>query len=152
MSKDLAPASAGWYPLPEAAESDRQVGYWDGAAWTGAQQRARRDGSQPRDIPGTVAVILLSVGFLGTIAIPVGASLLESWANISTSGLTFAMLFDLGATPAALIASIVGLVRGHELKFKTPVSLVTLVLSILGTVILVLPLALLLTGVWAIHI
>jgi hypothetical protein len=152
VSEDVAPARAGWYPLQEAAQGRPQVAYWDGAAWTGAQQRASRHGSLPRDTPGRAALILLCAGFVGTIAVPLAVSLVMAWPNVTSSVFTTAMIVDLAATPAALIVSIAGLVRGHELKFKTPLSLFSLVLSALGTVLFVLPIALFVTGVWSLHI
>jgi hypothetical protein len=93
-------------------------------------------------------LILLCAGFVGTIAVPLFFNPVASLLNFPSNALTIAMLVDLAATPLAVIASIVGLVRGHEARFQTPLSLVSLILSALGTVILVLPLALFVTGVW----
>jgi hypothetical protein len=135
VSENIAPTSAGWYPLPQADRGGRKVGYWDGAAWSGAQRRANRGGSRPQDTPGIVALILLCAGFVGPILV----------VAFAVSGLLFgfyelevAMLVVLSATPLALIASIAGVVRGHQLKFKTPLSLTSLILSIVGTVVIVL--------------
>jgi hypothetical protein len=148
VSEGIAPAAAGWYPLPEAAPGGSQVGYWDGAAWTGAQRRAGGDGSKPRDLPGRVALGLLCAGFVATIAFPFVDDLIVNWWTVPSIALTVAILVVLAATPIALITSIAGLVRGHQLKFQTPLSLASLILSFLGTVVLALPIALFVTGVW----
>jgi hypothetical protein len=152
VTGESAPAVAGWYSLPQAAPGAKQVGYWDGAGWTGAQRRASRAGTQPRDSLGWTAMILLCAGFLGTIAVPVIYSSIAAWANYPSSILTVAMFLDFAATPVALVVSIAGLRRAHEQKFKAGLSLITLALSIAGTVLLVLPLSLLITGVWSVHI
>jgi hypothetical protein len=148
VSKDVARAAAGWYPLPQAGGSRRQVGYWDGTEWTGAERRAGLDGSQPRDLAGRVAVILLGAGFVGTILLPVVFSVIGELSTIPAIVGTVATLIVLSATPVALIVSVAGLVRAQQLKFKSPASLIALILSILGTVFLALPIALFVTGVW----
>lgn len=148
MSQDATPAAAGWYPLPQEAGSRRQVGYWDGTEWTDAKRRAGLNGSQPRDLAGRIALILLCAGFVATILVPFAFALISGVATLPAIVGTVTTLIILAATPVALIVSITGLVRGHQLKFKAPASLVALILSILGTVCLALPIALFVTGVW----
>ena len=148
MSEDVNPAQAGWYLVPRASAGPKQVGYWDGAAWTGAPRRASGDGRQPRDTFGTAALILLGAGFVGTILVPVGYSLATLQLNLPEMLFTVAMIIVLAASPAALAVSILGLVRGRRLKFLTPLSLSSLILATLGTVLLALPIALFVTGVW----
>jgi Protein of unknown function (DUF2510) len=136
VSEDL-PTAAGWYPLPKTTEgSPQQVGYWDGAAWTVAQRRANRGGKQPQDILGGVAVILLFAGLVGIVVFEVSPATL------------LAALFAFALLPLAVAASIAGLVRGQTLKFKTPTSLTSLIFSAIVTFLIVLPMALVVTGVW----
>jgi hypothetical protein len=141
MSENRAPATAGWYPVTNTADRDREVGYWDGTAWTGAHLRAGA-GGQPRDVLGRTALILLGAGFLCTIAAPFVLFSLDASLGM------FAILAILALTPFALILSVIGLMRGHDQKFQAPLSLTSLILSVLGTVILVLPIFLFVTGVW----
>lgn len=148
MSEEVAPVTAGWYPLPQATGTRPQVGYWDGTAWTDAKQRAGMGGNGPRDLPGRIAIILLIAGFVATILVPFVFALISGVATLPAIVGTVTTLIILAATPVALIVSITGLVRGHQLKFKAPASLVALILSILGTVCLALPIALFVTGVW----
>ena len=101
-------------------------------------------GARPRDTAGALALVLLLAGFLGTIVVPLVLSALRA----PTSLVTFAMLVDLALTPIALVLSIGGLVRGSTENFKTPLSLSVLILSALGTLVLVLPIGLFVTGVW----
>jgi hypothetical protein len=142
MSEDRAPAAAGWYPVTQATDGGQEVGYWNGTAWTGARRRAGVGGSQPRDVLGRTALILLAAGFFGTIAAPFAFSTVD--ASLST----FGILVILALTPIALVASVIGLMRGHEQKFQAPLSLTALILSVLGTVILVVPIFLFVVGVW----
>ena len=148
VSEDQAPTAPGWYPLPNTTERHPQVGYWDGSTWTGAQRRASRDGTRPKDSAGQIALILLAAGFVGTIAIPFVGTLLATAVTVSAPVAQGVTLIILAATPVALILSIVGLVRGHEAKVQAPASLVALILSTIGTVFLALPIALFVTGVW----
>ncbi len=153
MSEDVSPVRAGWYPAPEGTGSVEQVRYWDGDAWTGEPRRADSNGNGPRDAAGILAISLLAAGFVLTIALPVLSSVFAGIsAGFPVSVFSGALLVILALSPAAIVVSIVGLVRGHEQKFHTPLSLVTLILAVLGTVILALPIALFTTGVWAIHI
>jgi hypothetical protein len=149
VSEEVTPAQAGWYPLPRTAQEPLQVGYWDGAAWTGAKRRGSTGGRAPRDTFGIVALILLGVGFFGTILVGLGSSALSSVdPNLPSTVFTASILLVLAASPAALVVSIVGLAHGHALKFLAPVSLASMILAVLGTVILALPIALFVTGVW----
>lgn len=148
MSEDVAPAAAGWYPQPEADARHVQVRYWDGTAWVGNPRRAGLGGRQPRDMLGRIALILLCVGFVGTILVAVVQSLLLGFTNVPQIVFTVAILVDLALTPAALVISIAGLVRAHDGKFKADASLVVLILAVVGTVMLALPIALFVTGVW----
>jgi multisubunit Na+/H+ antiporter MnhF subunit len=148
VSEDVAPAAAGWYPQPEAGARHAQVRYWDGTAWVGNARRTGLGGRLPRDMLGRIALILMCVGFAGTIVVPVVQSLLYGFAHVPQIVFTVAILVDLALTPAAVILSIAGLVRAHDGKFKADVSLVVIILAIVGTVILALPIALFVTGVW----
>jgi hypothetical protein len=148
MSEDVGPAPAGWYPLPQTDLRGREVRYWNGTEWIGQLRPATRDWTRPRDFFGTLALILLVAGFVGTILVPV----FESALTLTTVEFTTSLLIVLAVTPIALIVSIAGLVRAHQYEFQAPLSLVSLILSALGSVLLVLPIALFATGVWSIHI
>jgi Protein of unknown function (DUF2510) len=147
VSEDHAPARAGWYPVPQEVGRPR-LRYWDGAAWTGPERRGSSGGRHPRDGLGIVALILLVAGFLGTIAALIAFSYASTVVSYPGTVFTSVMLVVLAATPAALVVSIVGLVRGHGMKFVAPVSLASLIIATLGTVLLALPIALYVTGVW----
>jgi hypothetical protein len=151
LSDDLAPTAAGWYPLPQAERGGRKVGYWDGAAWSGAKLRAGLVGSRPRDTPGKVALILLGAACIGSIVV---SFLLPTDDSLNLPvAIPFAMLFVLSpATPLALAASIVGLHHGRRLKFKTPLSLTTLIMAILGLAFLALSLAVVVISVLTIRL
>ena len=144
MSEDRGPVAPGWYPVTGTAHSVPHVGYWDGAAWTGVQRPAGIGGGRPRDEVGTLALVLLVLGFFGTIAAPFAFAAI----SLPNGVLQFVMLVILALTPIALVTSILGLVRGFQQKFKTPTSLAVLIVSALGTIFLVLPIGLFVTGVW----
>ena len=146
MNEEVAPATPGWYPSPEATEGRREVGYWNGTAWTGEKRRATSNGRGPRDMPGRVAVFLLCAGFVCTI----GVSVLFSVLTVPNGVAIGATLVILAATPVALILSIMGLARAHQHRYTAPMSLVGLILSVLATVFLALPIALFVTGVWVV--
>ena len=97
---------------------------------------------QPPDVLGRTALLLLVGGFFATIAAPFVLFSLPSAMG------TFAILAILALTPIALVLSVLGLMRAHEQNFQAPLSLTALVLSALGTVLLVLPILLFVTGVW----
>ncbi len=145
MTEDPGSAAPGWYPITGAADgAPREVGFWDGKAWTGAKQPAGIGGVRPQDEMGRLALILLIVGIAGTVGIPAAFSALR----LPEAALTFAMLVDLALTPIALVLSVLGLVRGFQQKFQTPLSLAVLIVSTLGTFFIVLPMGLFITGVW----
>jgi hypothetical protein len=146
------PAPAGWYPLPGAAPGTRQVRFWDGTEWLGSPRAAGLDGNSPRDTLGRVALILLGTGFFATIGVPLLDGLVVSATSYSGASLGGIMLVILALTPLAVVVSITGLVRAHDSAFKAPLSLASLIISALGTVLVVLPIALFATGVWSIHI
>ena len=148
MSDTPAPARPGWYAVPDDAQGRPLVGYWDGDVWTGDQRRSNNRRTSPRDIPGRIALILLLAGFVGTIAIPLALSQLTASLYLAVNVTEIGTLIDLAATPAAAVFGIIGLVRAHEGKYQAPVSLIVLVLAVIGTIILVLPIALFVTGVW----
>ena len=149
MSETPTTAHPGWYAVPDDAEGHPLVGYWDGNVWTGDQRRASANRRSPRDIPGRVALILLLAGFVGTILIPLALSALTAQINIPYL-VEIGTLIDLAATPAAAVFGIIGLVRGQEGKYQAPLSLAILIIAVIGTVILVLPISLYVTGVWAV--
>jgi hypothetical protein len=111
-----------------------------------AQGTSGSDRSKPRDIPGRVALVLLITGVLSIVAAYSG---IGGWL-----GPELQMLFPvlaivlLVATPLALIVSIGGLVRAHARDYKAPLSLITLLVSLAGTVLIGTPLIFLATGVW----